>query len=204
MYGRAETLSSAPLFVCRAHCPAQFQRGINCTEFKLILYLHTLENSPHWQTMSIRSGTQTISDLTVSSLLACGFHKLMVHFGIDTEGFSVWTWSSDMREMDFFSLISYLWSNTVFKNDNLGLASLTNPLPDLYPPFPPMKQWLWSQCKTETLLVLGVYYLFVKNVGLMCGQCRSLSGPCQDLKTSFLWFLFYLFFSFACCYFNCF
>lgn len=135
--------------------------------------LSTLLKSPlTGETKSIWSGSRTIFDLTMSSLLAWGFHKLMMHFGMDTEGFKVWTWSSDEREMDF-SLISCLWSNSVFKNDNLGLASLTNPLPDLYLPFPSIKQWLWSQCETETLLVLGVYYLCVKNVGLMCGQCRS-------------------------------
>lgn len=161
--------------------------------------LSTLLKSPlTGETKSIWSGSRTIFDRTMSSLLAWGFHKLMMHFGMDTEGFKVWTWSSDEREMDF-SLISCLWSNNVFKNDNLGLASLTNPLPDLYLPFPSIKQWLWSQCETETLLVLGVYYLCVKNVGLMCGQCRSSKKP------SFLWFLFYLcFYSFACCYFNCF
>lgn len=90
-----------------------------------------------------------------------------------------------MRGEVDFSLISYLWSNSVFKNDNLGLASLTNPLPDLYPPFTSMKQWLWSQCETETLLVLGVYYLCVKNVGLMCGQCRSCLAHAEAEKLLF-------------------
>lgn len=91
--------------------------------------LSTLLKSPlTGETKSIWSGSRTIFDLTMSSLLAWGFHKLMMHFGMDTEGFKVWTWSSDEREMDF-SLISCLWSNNVFKNDNLGLASLTNPLP---------------------------------------------------------------------------
>lgn len=159
--------------------------------------------------MNIYRRTQTIFDLIAPSIFACGFHKLTMHFGIDPEGFSVRTWSTHVRERGgfFFSLISYLWSNNVFKNDDLGLASLTNPVPDLYLPFPSTKHWLWSQCETETLLVLGVYYLWVKNVGLTCGQCRSLSGPCRGLKTYFLWLFFYFFifiFSFACCYFHCF
>lgn len=154
--------------------------------------LSTLLKSPlTGETKSIWSGSRTIFDLTMSSLLAWGFHKLMMHFGMDTEGFKVWTWSSDEREMDF-SLISCLWSNNVFKNDNLGLASLTNPLPDLYLPFPFIKQWLWSQCETETLLVLGVYYLCVKNVGLMCGQCRS------SKKTFFFMVPFLFVFLFIC------
>lgn len=92
-------LNSAPLFVCRARCPVQFQRGVNCTEFRLIRYLRTLQNPPHWQTMR----TQTIFDLTSSSLLAWGFHKLMMHFDFDTEGFSVRMWSSDERRDGFFS-----------------------------------------------------------------------------------------------------
>lgn len=61
------------------------------------------KNPPHWQTMRIWSGTQTIVDLTSSSLLAWGFHKWMMHFDFDTEGFSVRMWSSDERRDGFFS-----------------------------------------------------------------------------------------------------
>lgn len=44
--------------------------------------------------------------------------------------------------------------------------------------------------------MLGVYYLCVKNVGSMCGQCRSLSGLCGGQKNvffndSFFKFLFH-------------
>lgn len=97
----------------------------------------SVENSPHWQNNG--HVLKTILNLTAPSLLACGLHKLMMHFGLDREGFSVRTRSGVRERATDFSLINYLRSNDVLKNDNLGLASLPNPAPDLYLSFPSTK-----------------------------------------------------------------
>lgn len=187
VHGRAETLNSAPLFVCRVSCSMQFFKGrVNCTEFRLILHLRAHKTSPSPDTSeSLVRNSDHLWPHPVLSRCMGFFHKINDAFWDWHRWFLVCGCDPLIKGEKDFSLNQLSLIKRCIWKYNLGLASLTNPLPDLCSPFPSMKQWLWSQCETKTLLVLGVYYLCVKNVGSMCGQCRSLSGLCGGQKNVF-------------------
>lgn len=137
-----ETLSSASLFVCRGLLPGAVSKGSE------LYRIQTDSLSTHsWKQWA--SGQEPKPSSTSPCPLSLhGVSTNQPQFGIDTEGFSVRMSSSDERRGGF-SLISYLWSNNVFKNDNLGLASVSQilyltfirPSPSMKLTVKPMRDW---------------------------------------------------------------